>query len=50
MEILSDRFMGGGGYTSDDILSITAIYPEQQRGYKYDPNENRKTKNHRNSN
>lgn len=44
MEILSDRFMGGGGYTSDDILSIfainpitsiSAINPKLQRGYKY---------------
>lgn len=34
-EILSDRFMGGGGYTSADILKITVIYPKEQRGYKY---------------
>jgi hypothetical protein len=35
MEILSDRFMGGGGPTSSDILKITSIYPKDQRGYKY---------------
>lgn len=34
-EILSDRFIGGGGYTSNDILKIEAIYPKDQRGYKY---------------
>lgn len=38
IEILSDRFVGGGGYTSYDILKIESIDPENQRGYNYEKN------------
>ena len=47
MDVLGDRYMGGGGYTSGDILKIfinrqnsnikeiDAIDPKVQRGYHY---------------
>ena len=47
MDILGDRYMGGGGYTSGDILQIfinhqnsnikkiVSVNPKEQRGYHY---------------
>jgi len=35
IDILDDRYMGGGGPTSGDVLKIIPIYPREQRGYHY---------------